>query len=83
MPTSSKSQQVPTAPQYLHCLGCGAPMPPQATGRPRRTCDDACRQRYARKLVFEGVAERERLVKELAEQMLAIVRVPLTRPPAR
>jgi hypothetical protein len=36
----------------LSCEGCGAQLAQPATGRPRRTCSDACRQRAYRRRQF-------------------------------
>lgn len=33
-----------------HCLVCGAPLEHQATGRPRRFCSNACRQKDYREI---------------------------------
>ena len=36
-------------PSTLQCAACGAPIEQRSTGRPRRTCSDACRRRLARR----------------------------------
>ncbi len=39
----------PTRPRVTHCLVCDRPITQPARGRPRKTCSDACRQRYSRR----------------------------------
>ena len=34
-------------PPAHQCAACGAPIEQRSTGRPRRTCSDACRRRHA------------------------------------
>ena len=87
MPMSSKpTAPAPAAtPSRTHpslCAICRTELPPPSPlgGRPRRTCSVACRDQFTYNLVYRGVAERERLLKELAEQMLAVVRQPLPSP---
>ena|SRR5689334_679168 len=38
-----------TPPPSLQCAACGSPIEQRGTGRPRRTCSDACRRRLARR----------------------------------
>ncbi len=50
----SIASEIYEVPADRSCAACGSPINQRSTGRPRRTCSDACRRRLARRPAASG-----------------------------